>query len=47
MLYGTCEEIQSFHGGYKPEFVVYNRIIKSQDEGETFPDWLKRIVEEF
>lgn len=38
---------QSFHGRDKSEFVVYIIITELQDEGETFLDWLKRILEEF
>jgi len=42
ILYGTCEEIKSFHGRYKPEFSVYHVTAESQNEGEAFLNWLKK-----
>lgn len=42
VLYGTCEEIKSFHGRYRPELVVYHATAETQDEGEAFLEWLKK-----
>ncbi|HBG26906.1 MAG: hypothetical protein A2Y10_10505 [Planctomycetes bacterium GWF2_41_51] len=42
VLYGTCEEIKSFHGQYKPELIVYEAWAKSPEEGQELLDWLKR-----
>ncbi|NIA31508.1 MAG: hypothetical protein GWP06_16570 [Actinobacteria bacterium] len=41
ILYGTCEEIKSFHGRYKPELVVYHVNADSETEGAAFLEWLK------
>ncbi|MCD4830177.1 MAG: hypothetical protein K8R02_00035 [Anaerohalosphaeraceae bacterium] len=41
LLYGTCEEIKSIHGRYKPELLVYCVNAESETEGRDFLEWLK------
>lgn len=41
ILYGTCEDVKSFHGRYKPELLVYHLTAESEAEGVAFLEWLK------
>ena len=42
VLYGSCEEVKSFHGQYNPELLVYDVEAQSVEEGLKLLEWLKK-----